>query len=174
MTAIDNTPINENYLSPLNFAFTIKKTPNVNFFVQEAIIPALKLPSTHMPNPFVNIPLPGEHLKFDPLRITFKIDEDLKGYMEIFNWLTALGKPDNYGQYFQIEKANQFAGDGIKSDLSLILMSNIKNPHIEFVFTDAFPTSLSSLRLNVTKEGITYITVIATFDYTLFTLNKII
>ena len=41
MTAIDNTPENRNFLSPLNFKFSIKKSPNMNFFLQKVNLPSI-------------------------------------------------------------------------------------------------------------------------------------
>ena len=56
MTAVDNTPSNKNFLSPLNFKFAIKRSPHVNFFIQKVNIPDIKLNPTVYPNPMVNIP----------------------------------------------------------------------------------------------------------------------
>ena len=53
MTAIDNTPSNKNFLSPLNFKFTIKKAPHVNFFIQKVNIPDLGLKPVVTSNPMV-------------------------------------------------------------------------------------------------------------------------
>ena len=52
MSAINNTPENKNFLSPLNFRFQIKKAPNVNFFIQKVNIPQIELPQVDTPNPF--------------------------------------------------------------------------------------------------------------------------
>ena len=44
MSAIlDQTPSNRNFLSPLNFKFTIKKAPHVNFFIQKVNVPQIIL-----------------------------------------------------------------------------------------------------------------------------------
>ena len=103
MSVIDNTPANKNFLSPLNFRFQIKKAPHVNFFIQKVNIPSIALPNPTVSNPFVNIPYPGEHLRYGDLEISFKVDEDLQNYLEIHNWLVSLGKPENFDQYKQIQ-----------------------------------------------------------------------
>ena len=43
MSILDTQPTNKNFLSPLGFRFTIKKAPNLNFFVQSVNIPTLSL-----------------------------------------------------------------------------------------------------------------------------------
>ena len=81
MSAIlDQTPSNRNFLSPLNFKFTIKKAPHVNFFIQKVNVPQIILKPPIAGNPFTNIPYPGDHIDYSTLEITFKVDEDLQNY----------------------------------------------------------------------------------------------
>ena len=97
--AVKDQPTNRNYLSPVGYRFTLKRAPNVEFFVQRVRIPGLTLPVVERPTPFVKIPEPGDHLEFDTLSVTFKINEDLDNYLEIFDWMIALGKPEKFEQY---------------------------------------------------------------------------
>ena len=46
---------------------------------------------------FVSVPLEG-NLSFGNLTIDFLVDEDLRNYMEIHNWIRALGAPDNVAE----------------------------------------------------------------------------
>lgn len=173
MSAIDNTPTNKNFLSPLNFKFQIKKAPHVNFFIQKVNIPDIKLISPEYPNPFVNAPIPGEHLTYGILDITFKVDEDLQNYLEIHNWIKALGKPQNYDQYKTIQDKKPGTGDGIYSDISLMVLSSTKMANYEIVFMDAFPVNISSVVFNTTDNDVNYIEAAASFRYTLFDINKV-
>jgi hypothetical protein len=173
MSAIDNTPSNKNFLSPLNFKFQIKKAPHVNFFIQKVNIPDVKLISPEYPNPFVNAPIPGEHLTYGILDITFKVDEDLQNYLEIHNWIKALGKPQNYDQYKTIQNKKPGTGDGIYSDISLMVLSSTKMANYEIVFMDAFPVNISSVVFNTTDNDVNYIEAAASFRYTLFDINKV-
>ena len=171
--AIDNTPSNKNFLSPLGFKFQIKKAPHVNFFVQRVNIPSIVLPSPEKGNPFVNIPYPGEHLKFGELKISFKVDEDLKNYLEVHNWIRALGKPENYQQYKTIQDQPIGSGDGIYSDISLMILSSSKMANYEVVYVDAFPVSLSDLNFQTVDSDVNYIEASAVFEYTYYTISNI-
>jgi hypothetical protein len=173
MTAIDNTPSNRNFLSPLNFKFQIKKAPHVNFFIQKVNIPTISLTPAVSPNPFVNIPLPGEHLTYGELQITFKVDEDLQNYLEIHNWLTALGKPEEFAQYKNIADKKEWTGEGIYSDISVIVLSSTKSANYDIVYVDGYPTSLSGLEFNTVDSDVNYITATAAFKYTYYNINKI-
>ena len=170
----DQTPSNRNFLSPLNFKFMIKKTPYVNFFVQRVKIPGVSMGSLpRIPNPLVNIPVPSDHLTFGQLDISFKLDEDMQDYYEIFNWIIALGKPRSFQQYAQIEKVPKWTGQGIYSDLSVMVLDNLKTPKYEFVFKDAFPTDIGDINFNTTDLDVQYMESSASFAYTYFELNKI-
>jgi hypothetical protein len=173
MTAIDSTPKNKNFLNPLNFVFRIKRAPHVNFFTQELNIPGISLSDTSQPNPFVTIPRPGDHINYGNFKLTFKVDEDLENYFEIHNWIRALGKPNNYGEYAKIEAKSIESGEGIYSDLNVILLNAVKNPIFQIEFTNAFPVELSDLYFSSTEDSVTYITASATFKYTLFNINKV-
>lgn len=173
MSAIDNTPANKNFLSPLNFKFQIKKAPHVNFFIQQVNIPSIILQSPEKGNPFVNIPFPGEHLKFGELKIVFKVDEDLKNYLEIHNWIRALGKPESYEQYKTIQNQPIASGDGIYSDISLMILSSSKMANYEIVFVDSYPVTLSDLNFTTVDSDVNYVTASATFKYTYYTIANI-
>lgn len=173
MTALDNTPANKNFLSPLGFKFQIKKAPHVNFFIQQVNIPSLILQSPEKGNPFVNIPYPGEHLKFGELKISFKVDEDLQNYLEIHNWIRALGKPENFNQYKEIQNKPIASGDGIYSDISLMVLSSTKMANYEIVYVDAYPVMLSDLQFNTVDTDVNYITASSTFEYTYYTITNI-
>lgn len=173
MSALDKTPENKNFLSPLNFKFMIKKAPHVNFFLQNVNIPDISLPSPEANNPFVKIPYPGEHLNYGNLSITFKVDEDLQNYLELHNWIRDLGKPENYEQYKRISEEDSMAGEGIYSDISLMILSSTKMPNYEITFVDAHPVTLSEIRFNTTDPDVNFITASANFRYTYFGIQKI-
>ena len=173
MSAIDNTPVNKNFLSPLGFKFLIKKAPYVNFFAQQVNIPSITLQSPEPNNPFVRTPIPGEHLTFGELKVTFKVDEDLKNYLEVQNWIKGLGKPENFAQYDALEEQPKWTGDGIYSDISVVILSSTKMANFEATFVDAFPIFLSDLLFNTVDENVNYISASATFKYTYYTITNI-
>lgn len=171
MSAVENTPLNRNYLSPLNYKFSVKKLPHVNFFLQKVNIPSINIQPTSSPNPFVAIPYSGDHIQFGTLSLSFKVDEKLENYKEIMNWMYGLGFPNDFKQYSDLQKKNKTA-DGIVSDVSIIVTDSSKNPRYEFIFVDAFPTYLSDINLDTTSNDVDYVTVSSTFKYTYFTINN--
>lgn len=152
-------PANKNFLSPLGFKFAIKKTPNVNYFVQSVSMPGVSLGSANLPTPFVRVPIAGDHLGYGDLQITFKIDENMTNYLEIFNWLKQIGFPDTFDQY---DPTNVY------SDATLTVLSSAMNPKFEVQFYDMYPTDIGGINFNTISADVDYIETIATFRFRSF------
>jgi len=171
---LNDISLNHNFLSPLNFRFLLKRAPATEFFIQRINLPGFKLGAPAFGNPFVTIPEPGEHLAYNPLTITFKVDEDLTNYLEIHKWMKHLGKPKNFEEYREVAtEMPQISGYGVKSDISLILMTNIKNPNFSINFIDAFPIALGDIQFDTRDPDIQYLTATATFRYIYYDIESL-
>lgn len=182
MSAISNLPTNKNFLSPLGFNFSIKKTPKVNYFVQSITLPNLTLGQADIQTPFVKLPVPGDHIEFGTLSLTFRIDEEMRNYKEIYDWIVALGFPENFQQYNTIATSrgkfggsvtNPTAGTGIYSDASLIILSSAKNPLVDITFKNLYPVALTDVTFDTRLTDVDYVEATATFAFELFTLNYV-
>ena len=100
-------PENLSFLSPTGFKFSIQKLPHVNYFCTSATIPDITLGQVDQENIFIKIPVPGDKLTFSALELRFAIDEDLKNFKEIYDWLEGLGYPDNFQQRANLQSALQ-------------------------------------------------------------------
>ena len=159
-------PTNPNFLSPLGFNFSLKKLPNTMYFVQSINIPAINLGQYDFPSPFTRIPQPGTHLDFGELTLGFRVDEDMKNYIEIHEWLIALGFPDDFSGYKALADSDlPGSAEGIFSDATLTVLTSAKNPNIEVRFQDMFPLSLDSLDFNYSGVDVDYVVASATFKY---------
>lgn len=173
MSAVDKTPTNKNFLSPLNFKFVMKRAPHVNFFIQKINIPSIVLPFTFSPNPIVRIPEPGDQLEYDELTISFRVDEDLQNYLEIQNWIRGTGK-QSFEQYTTLSNAPILTGEAIKSEIVVTALSSAKKPNFEIVFESAFPTKISGITFDSSLEDVTYLEAEASFKYTKYEINKVV
>ena len=111
--------------------------------------------------PFKEIYTHGDRLTWNTFSVTVRIDENMNNFIEIFNWMRGLNYPDEFGQY-----ASLVAGDGLYSDATLTVLSNAKNPNVEFRFTDVFPISIGDVILTVQDVDIEYATTEITFKQT--------
>lgn len=174
MSVLDTQPINQSFLSPLGFKLQIKKTPTMNYFVQKVSIPSVNLGTADVDTPFTKIPFPGTRLTFGNLQVTFKVDEDMANYLEIFDWMKSMGFPDNFDQYAGIASQSIQSGSGIFSDITLITLSSAMNPNKEITFFDCFPVDLSSIDLDSTSADVEYVTATVTFANRRFDVKTLV
>lgn len=173
MSATDNQPTNPSFLSPLGFRMQIKRTPSVNYFVQSVEMPSVSIGEVNVDTPFTRIPFPGTRLTYGNLQVTFKVDENMVNYTEIYNWLTGLGFPDNFGQYKTLTEATPASGEGLFSDIQLIVLSSAMQPVKEINFIDCFPVDLSSISFDSTSVDVNYLTATVSFANRRFTIKNL-
>ena len=172
----DSQPTNLNQLNVVSFDVSFSRLPAVQYFCQRISLPTVVLGETNEPTPFLNIPVEGDTLTFEAMSLSFIVDEDLQNYREMYNWMTALGFPRDYGQFAALKEAKG-AGqtDSKYSDLTIILNTNKAIPNYRIKFTDCFPTSLSSIQFDATPTGMDPIVVDATFNFRgMFDIEKVI
>ena len=173
-TTLPGQPESKNFLSPLGFKFVLSRTPNTNYFIQSIAIPTLSLGQFDIEDPFVKLPTPGIKLNFDPLVLTFMVDENMDNYTEIFNWLNGLGFPESFDQYTNLIRSNQGLTPSTDtfSDGSLVILSSKHNPNVKITFQDMFPISLSELAFDATMTDVEYLKATVTFRYRLYTIER--
>ena len=174
------TPIgNRNFLSPLGFKFSLKRSPGVAYFCNEANIPDMTLGIAEQPTYLRDIPTPGDKIEFGDLNLRFLVDEDLTNYMEIQNWIRGLGYPQSISEYQDLEKKAYIPqGFGKKradiySDGTLQILSNNLVPKFRVIFNDLFPYSLSTVTFDATDTDIEYFTADVGFKYTLYQITDL-
>lgn len=168
-----NQPSNLNFLSPLGFRFTLRRSPTVNFFVTDANIPSFDLGYISAPTPFSNVNIPGDKPQWGSFRLTFKIDEDFVNYFEIYNWLVKLGFPNNFDQYAAIASAAPGSGQGTVSDATLTILNSSMRPNLEVILHDLFPVSISDANFTTADTTVDYVTATVEFKFTYLSFNKL-
>lgn len=164
-------PTNKNFLGQTGFRLVLDRTPTVNYFSQSASLPAISLGATNIVNPLIDYPLPGEKLTFSPFNISFRVDEDLKNYIEIYDWLVGLGSPSSTDQYKKYRNAN--INQASLSDATLSILSSKYNPNLRVKFQKMFPESISELLFTSTGSDIEYLEATVSFRYSLYTIEAL-
>lgn len=173
-----------NYLRPNAFRFVIRDLPNVAYTCQSANLPALQLGFAIQQTPFIDIPRIGDKLTFGDFTIRFLISEDMSNYLELFEWLIALGYPDNYTQYggFVGERLSRFPffknarGNNEAlgySDGTLTILDSNNIPKTNIMLKHLFPVSVEALDYDITSNAVEYLVAIASFKYTSFSIEAL-
>ena len=176
-TRVSSQIENRNFLSPTGFRFVLRRSPKVAFFCNQVNIPAMTLGVTEQATYLKNIPVPGDRIEFGDLTLRFLVDEDLKNYMEIQNWIRGLGYPESLQEFDDLDKAGEIFGryagdqDKIYSDGTLSILTNNLVPKYQVFFNDLFPYDLSTLTFDATQTDQEYFTADVSFKYTIYTIN---
>ena len=182
--AIRRQPTTLDYLSPTQFRLVINQLPKVEFFVTACNLPGLSLGDAIFPTPLKQIPVQGDEVTFEPLSISFLVDENLENYKELHDWLTAIGFPQSRQQFKTFRSQTSVTtgatqGNSLDigdvqqstpanpmfSDATLTILSNKNNPLVEVRFEDLYPTTLSALEFTQEETDVTYIKATSEFTY---------
>ena len=173
-------PTNLNYLSPVNFDLIISKLPKTRYFCTGVNIPSIQFSEAFMETKLaIQSSIPGDKITFDPLTVKFVVDEDMKNYQEIFNWIMALGPGIDPADFRaltgQVGTGISLAtkGDNLEmySDATLMINTSSNNANIEINFIDCFPTSLGAIDFTTDASDVSYAVCDLTMRYTYYTIK---
>ena len=171
---------NRNFLSPVGFKFNIDRLRGVDFFCQSATIPSMSLGSADTYTRLNKIPQPGDELVYEDLFVKFLVDENMKNWYQVANWMRELSTPYSSSEFRydrgtidainKREATYDFAtgNNQWRCDCSLFVLSSNYRVVSEFVFHDAWPTQLSTLNFDASVPDINYFTAEVALKYTYY------
>jgi len=172
MAATDSNPISQNLQSPVNFAFRLKRAPSLSYRTQSFKVPNVSLRAAKAPSPSLSVNYVGDHVEFQPLALTFLVDEQLQNWLEIFNWMTGSGNVENTGtEYATMANRKDYSGYGIYSELQMFQMNSQKIPILVYTFERCQPISLGGPQFDTKDTSINYLTSEVVFSYTKFSIS---
>ena len=152
----DRYPERINALLPTYYRFSIARLPTTVYFCQTASLPTVTMSEVLMPTPFMAIKNPSK-LDFDELSITFVVDEEMKNWLEIFNWMRSCTNVEDYEEF---KPTNTHL-----STANLIILNSTKNPKINVTFEGLYPRTLGSIDFSSTVIDPEPFQCTATFAY---------
>jgi hypothetical protein len=175
MPQLISQPQNTNFLQSTKFILAFSRISNTQYFCQEINLPGISMNEATYPTPFVDLPIPGDKLIYEPLNVTFIVDEELQSWIEIHNWLRGMTFPTNFDEYKNLKNlssVSQYSPKPQYADGILSILSALNNPKTKIHFNDIFPTSLSAIQFNSTDNDTPTITATATFRYSWYNISK--
>ena len=171
MSALQGQPTNTSFLSPIGFRFLLNNFPEVNYFCQSATLPGISISSIPVPTPLKTIELSGDEVAFEELTIKFIVDENMKNWLAIYDWIIGLGFPTEEGQakYKKLAVTSE-----LTTGATLTVLTGNMNPQINFKFQDCFPLNLSSIAFDSGGTDIDYVTADVSFRYDVYTVENLL
>jgi len=164
--------------------------PTTEWFVVSANIPGVTMGQATQVTPFVDMPLVGEKIDFENFDMTFIVDEQLKNYMEMYNWVKNIGfpysgkeqfnrlsRPDNLDRGKQTKSIAGVvspAGDrNLYTDIRLTILSSKNNAVANIFMYEAFPISMSSIEYSQQETDTNYAQCQVSFAYSWFDVQAV-
>ena len=94
MTVLTRTPQNTNYLQATKFLLTIDRITTTQYFCQSVNLPGGSLGQATFNTPTLDMYVAGTKTTYNPLTITFTIDEQIQSWKELHNWIISIASPD--------------------------------------------------------------------------------
>tara|TARA_Y100000310_G_C20603502_1_gene774288 strand:- start:356 stop:1039 length:684 start_codon:yes stop_codon:yes gene_type:complete len=172
--------------------------PTTEWFVVRANIPGVSMSQASQYTPFVDIAVVGDKLQYDNFNMTFMVDEQLKNYMEMYNWVknigfpfsgkeqfNALPRPDNIdrgiGQKLGVRRFKDSYKDPLENevfekkndrnlytDILMTILTSKNNPIANITLYEAFPISLGNIEYSQQESDTDYATCEVSFAFSWF------
>jgi hypothetical protein len=164
--------IQKSFLSPLGYQLAINKIPNTILNVVSANIPGITVEDSELQTPFKIIRYPDK-VVYNDFVVRFKIDEDMSNYIEIFDWMLQIGRPEQFSNpnpdaLFPNDIYSNYSSDG-----TLIILNSANRPNIEVRFKDLFPVVMGDIEFTSQESDVMYLDATVSFRCLSFTIHKV-
>ena len=170
---------NRNFLSPVGFKFSIDRMRGVDFFCQSASVPSIQMQSADTGTRFNKNRNPGDELYYEDLYIKFLVDENMKNWCQVHDWMREISTPysshefkfdrgtrkSQHNRYNETNGDLKMANNQWRCDCSLFILSSNYRPVAEFIFRDAWPVNLTTINFDAGVADVQYFTAEATLRY---------
>ena len=159
---------NFNYLQPTSFKLVIDRTnyPNLEFFCQDFTHAGVIMNTADLGyKKIAAIPFIGDKLTYNEMIANIILDEDMKAYTEMHDWMRRILDEDNVTAIDRFRNANL---PPAQSDITLSILSSHNNPVVRIKYRDCIPTALTDIQFQSTGGGTEFITFGASFRFTYF------
>ena len=153
-------PATHNVLTNNKFRFVLTRCPTMTYFCQRANIPSLSFGTSIQSNPTgISIRRPGTSFVYEDLQIGFAVDENMKNWLEIHDWIRDLG--------ISYDSATEVLREAQKVCSAYVLILNSQyRPILTVKYKNVYPTFLSGIDFDSSVTDSDTVIATATFAYT--------
>jgi|TARA_B110000977_G_scaffold199952_1_gene288858 hypothetical protein len=163
---------NTNYLQPNGFRISIdrKYFPNLQFFAQNIMHPAMTVNAVPVPIPRMSqgLKMTGDTIDFGELSMMVIMDEDLAAYKEIYNWMQSFVNQQDASPMDVMNGAGpSFA------DITVSITNSHNNVIKQIIYKNAIPTSLGDIMFEAATGDVQYIIMPINFAFDQFEIKDV-
>ena len=147
-----------NYLNPTNFRVVVPRLPKFTYFIQSITVPSLSMSSIDVGfKGFPRTSVPSAIDITDQIILTFIVDEDMKNWQDIYDWMTAIvPSKENDGGVKVVDPY---------SEIIVLIYNAQKKLNKKITYSSCHPVNLGSFDMNSTATSIDPIILTANFAY---------
>jgi hypothetical protein len=150
--------VSQNPLQQQHYRIIFDRLPGVELNCLRVRVPGLQLGPAIMNTPVRPLAFEGDQLQKDgALQIEFKLDENLQGYLGIFNWMSEMRPLDD--TFTPMEYENR------RSDITIQILDSALKLNFEVEVQGAFPVNLSGFQLDSTITNVDPVIIDGSFEY---------
>jgi len=155
------------------------RLPMTTFTIQEVNLPSVTARSAVVNTPGINTKHLPDRLTYDPLTITFLVDEEFRAWRELYSWMYGMvGGPDRSvttADFVESQINFVYPHDKAgRTTAGLTIINAAKIPLLRFVFHNVYITSLGQIQFATTSiDPITPLTCQATFEYDYYSIVQV-
>lgn len=169
----------------LSHVMRFARLPMTTYVIQEVNLPTVSTRTAVIATPGISTKHLPDRLTYDPLTISFLVDEEFRAWREIYAWMYGtVGGPDrsvvtaeflnSQENYIKYEKPAGRLDRAGRTDAGLTIVNAAKIPLLRFIFYNVYPISLGQIQFSTTStDPITPLTCQATFDYEYYSVVEI-
>jgi len=160
-----------NFLQTNSYQLILPRFPRVQYFSTDFVLPEIQLQPAYSSTPYTDLKFAGDKPMFGAMTFTFMVDETMKNYEEVFNWMNGIGFSSDHSDYTNFENKSSAQPLG-EQDAKVVVMSSKSNPVRSLTFFDAIPTALSGFQMTSQDPETNYVKASLTMVYTRFEFDK--
>ncbi len=189
-------PVVFDYAQSNQFKVYLPIFPLTEWFVVSCNIPGITMGQGVVPTPLTDVPFIGDKLTYDQFSMTFMVDEKLKNFIELHDWLVNMAAPQKNQQFMartsdyvldtgqrtkfytdiegvSTEMTGNTSDRELYCDIQIFILSSKNNPVVKFTLQNAFPVSLSALDYSSQDTDTTYVTCNVSFAFPFYTIESL-
>ena len=189
-------PVVFDYAQSNQFKVYLPIFPLTEWFVVNCNIPGVTMGQGVVPTPLTDVPFIGDKLTYDQFSMTFMVDEKLKNFIELHDWLVNMAAPQKNQQFMartsdyvidsgqrtkfytdiegvSTEMSGNTSDRELYCDIQIFILSSKNNPVTKFTLQNAFPVSLSALDYSIQDADTNYIQCNVSFAFPFYTIESL-
>ena len=189
-------PVVFDYAQSNQFKVYLPIFPLTEWFVVSCNIPGITMGQGVVPTPLTDVPFIGDKLTYDQFSMTFLVDEKLKNFIELHDWLINMAAPQKNQQFMartsdyvidsgqrtkfytdiegvSTEMSGNTSDRELYCDIQIFILSSKNNPVTKFTLQNAFPVSLSALDYSSQDTDTNYVQCNVSFAFPFYTIESL-